>query len=109
MAATYLSEAAMAIQTCIEECLKFHPHQLDLFPNDEILEKYENYVYNEIHIPEPVEILTLDFNTKRIILPNTLKVLDYSPFISTDFQFNFTPHLEYITLENTNIIGKELF
>lgn len=91
-------------------CERYHPTLLDLcFGHDDVVLAYENYVYNEIQIPERVEILIIEFNVKKLILPNSLRVLDYSPFISTDLEFNIPPNLESIIIRDTNIIGKEFY
>ena len=80
---------------------------LELYSDDEMLRFNENHIYEEIVVPAPVEVFVTELNTRRFVLPKTLRVLDSAPFIQTDLHLNIrdTPNLEYIIIRRTNIVG----
>ena len=79
------------------------------FKEDEMLPDPQNYVYNEITIPEGVAYLKIYFNVKKLILPTSLNLIDYQAPMPTDLECNIPPNIDRYIIENINIIGKEFY
>ena len=67
----------------------------------------QNYVYNEITIPEGVFHLVISINVRKLILPTSLRLIEYQAPMPTDLECNIPPNIERYYIENVNIIGKE--
>lgn len=81
---------------------------LELYFDNDMLPYQEDHVYEEIVVPSPVEVFVSEINTRRLVLPSTLKVLDVLPFLETDLQLNIPPNLQTIIIRFANIVGKTL-
>lgn len=72
----------------------------------------DNKIYDELIIPENVEVFISDLSCKKISIPASLRVLDLHPTVFTTLDFNFINTIKDIIVRNTNIINKsfiELF
>jgi hypothetical protein len=72
------------------------------------IEDDDNYVYEELTIPETIEVFISDLSTKKLIIPFSLKVLDLHPTVNTDLDFNMTNSIKDIIIRYTNILNKSL-
>jgi hypothetical protein len=80
---------------------------LELYSEDELLRYHENHTFEEIVVPSPVEVFVNELNTRRIVAPPTLRVIDHMPFMTHPLEFNIPDSLEMIILHNVNIQKKQ--
>ena len=71
----------------LEEVNKLSTNTLELYYDDTQLAYYETHVYEELIIPSQVDVFVSDFNIRRLVAPNTLKVIDLNPYVKTDFEY----------------------
>lgn len=78
---------------------------LELYYDD-----YENYTnYESLVIPPPVKLFISDIDCNKYVLSDTLNVFDIYPTIDNlSIIFNIPKNLEHISLQNKNILNKEL-
>lgn len=72
------------------------------------VEDDNEYVFDEIEIPENIEIYISDLNTKKLICHPNVKVIDLHANIMTDLDFNIVSSLKDIIIRHSNIVNKEL-
>jgi hypothetical protein len=108
------TKASTALQTCMEECFKrskilliFALKNDEMFKDRKKYMSYQTYVYEDIRVPEPVEMLVLEANVKNLILPNTLQTIQYMPYNRLDIRLNLPPHIYNIWIKYANFIGIE--
>ena len=90
---------------------KVNNHTVELYYDENIPCK-ESHIFEEIIVPSPTEYFISELNTRRLILPNTIKVVDVTPYVDTDFSCNFPPSLEVLNIGYVDFVNKtfeELF
>lgn len=83
------------------------PNILELYSEDELVPYHENHVYEEVVIPNGVEVFINELNVRRIVAPESIRVIDHMPYMIHSLEFSMPKLLEHIILRDVNIIGKE--
>lgn len=68
----------------------------------------DNYIYDELTIPETVEVFISDLSVKKINIPKKLRVLDLYPTVMTNLDFNLSSTIQDIIIRSTNIVNKSI-
>lgn len=72
------------------------------------IEDDDNYIYDQLIIPDNTEVFISDLSTKKLIIPPSVRVLDLHPTVNTDLDFNMNNFMKDIIIRYTNIINKSL-
>ena len=83
------------------------PNVLELYSEDELVPYHENHVYEEVVIPKGVEVFINELNVRRIVAPDSIRVIDHLPYMIHSLEFNMPDSLQHIILHDVNIVGKE--
>jgi hypothetical protein len=65
-------------------------------------------IYDELTIPDSVEVFISDISAKKINISSSLRVLDLYPTVKTDLDFNMNNNMKDIIIRDTNIINKSI-
>ena len=65
-------------------------------------------IYDELTVPDNVEVFISDISAKKINIPSSLRVLDLYPTVNTNLDFNFNNNIKDIIIRDTNIINKSI-
>jgi len=72
------------------------------------LHNYDPTIYEQLVIPNTIQVYISDLCIKKHILPDTLKVLDISPFQSISMEFNMPTNIHDIILRDVDILNKSI-
>jgi len=72
------------------------------------LHNYDSTIYEELVVPPLIQAYISDLCIKKLVLPDTLRVLDVAPVRDIDMDFNIPKNLKNIILRDVNIIHKSI-
>ena len=106
---SHIMDPLFTLTNYIDECLaKSTSHTvLELYSEEELIPYHETHIYEEIVIPQDVKVFINELNARRIVAPETLRVLDHTPYKIHSLDFNIPESLEHIVLHDVNIVGQK--